>query len=304
MADLHHRHHVERVVQLAVPGPRQPVADQLAAGGLQRGRAGVGGEVVLGREPTDVAAGHRHGYYDGWDDDGLFNYYGEGQIGDQRVVQGNKAILNHKTEGPTLEGFLARGTTVTYLGTFELVDHYWTEAHESGSTTVRQVVVFRLRPLNAIPVDLPHVPVSRADGPRIDTVPVEEQHTERAFVTPDREPYEIERREATLVHRYREHLRRQGHEVGRLRVVPAGESAPLHSDLWDVTGRELVEAKGLVTREQLRSAVGQLLDYGRFVGAKTRTVLVPTRPRADLLAYLAYAGVSAVYPDGDNWARN
>jgi hypothetical protein len=55
--------------------------------------------------------------------------------------------------------------------------------------------------------------------------------------------------------RYREHLRRQGHEVGRLRVVPAGESAPLYSDLWDVTGRELVEAKGLVTREQLRSAV-------------------------------------------------
>jgi len=225
-------------------------------------------------------------------------------LGDQRLVQGNKAILNHKTDGRTLEGFLARGTTVTYLGTFELVDHYWTEAHESGSTTVRQVVVFRLRPLNAVPVDLPHVPVSRAEGPRIDTVPVEEQHTERAFVTPDREPYEMERREATLVHRYREHLRRQGHEVGRLRVVPAGESAPLYSDLWDVTGRELVEAKGLVTREQLRSAVGQLLDYGRFVEAKTRTVLVPTRPRPDLLAYLASAGVSAVYPDGEDWVRS
>jgi len=86
--------------------------------------------------------------------------------------------------------------------------------------------------------------------------------------------------------------------------VPAGESAPLYSDLWDVTGRELVEAKGLVTREQLRSAVGQLLDYGRFVEAKTRTVLVPTRPRPDLLAYLAHAGVSAVYPQGDGWGRN
>jgi hypothetical protein len=124
------------------------------------------------------------------------------------------------------------------------------------------------------------------------------------FVTPDREPYEIERREATLVHQYREHLRRQGHEVGRLRVVPAGESAPLYSDLWDETGLELVEAKGLVTREQLRSAVGQLLDYGRFVAAKTRTVVVPTRPRPDLLAYLAHAGVGAVYPEGDGWARN
>jgi hypothetical protein len=273
-------------------------------GGRQQGGIGPSRKAPVILFFTDPAAGHRHGYYDGWDDDGLFNYYGEGQLGDQRLVQGNKAILNHKTDGRTLEGFLARGTTVTYLGTFELVDHYWTEAHESGSATVRQVVVFRLRPLNAIPVDLPHVPVSRADGPRIDTVPVEEQHTERAFVTPDREPYEMERREATLVHRYREHLRRQGHEVGRLRVVPAGESAPLYSDLWDVTGRELVEAKGLVTREQLRSAVGQLLDYGRFVEAKTRTVLVPTRPRPDLLAYLAHTGVSAVYPDGEDWARS
>ena len=31
------------------------MADDLAAGGLQRGGAGVGGEVVLGREPADVA---------------------------------------------------------------------------------------------------------------------------------------------------------------------------------------------------------------------------------------------------------
>jgi hypothetical protein len=52
---------------------------------------------------------------------------------------------------------------------------------------------------------------------------------------------------------------------------------------WDATGLELVEAKELVTREQFRSAVGQLLDYGRFVEAKTRTVLVLTRPRPDLL---------------------
>lgn len=273
-------------------------------GGRQQGGIGPSTRAPVVLFFTDPHAGHRHGYYDGWDDEGLFNYYGEGQIGDQRLVQGNKAILNHQTDGRTLEGFLAKGPTVTYLGTFELVDFYWTEAHETASTTVRQVVVFRLRPLNDVPVGLPHVPVSRADNPRVDTVPVEEQHTERAFVTPDREAYEIERREATLVHKYREHLRRQGHEVGRLRVVPAGESAPLYSDLWDVTALELVEAKGLVTREQLRSAVGQLLDYGRFVEAKTRTVLVPTRPRPDLLAYLAHAGINAVYPKGEEWGRD
>jgi hypothetical protein len=55
MADLHDRHQVQRVVELAVTGPEQPVADDLAAGGLQRRGAGVGGEVVLAGEPAHVA---------------------------------------------------------------------------------------------------------------------------------------------------------------------------------------------------------------------------------------------------------
>jgi hypothetical protein len=55
VADLHDRGQVQGVVEPAVAGPGQPVADDLAAGGLDRSGAGVGGEVVLGREPSDVA---------------------------------------------------------------------------------------------------------------------------------------------------------------------------------------------------------------------------------------------------------
>jgi hypothetical protein len=122
-------------------------------------------------------------------------------------------------------------------------------------------------------------------------------------VMPDRDTYELERREATLVHRFREHLRRQGHQVSRLRVVPPGESYPLYSDLWDQTARELVEAKGTATRDQLRMAVGQLLDYGRFANAERRSVLLPSRPRRDLLEYLHAVGVDAIYPTGEEWVR-
>jgi hypothetical protein len=134
-------------------------------------------------------------------------------------------------------------------------------------------------------------------------VPVEERHTERAYVTPDRAPYEIERRETDLVHRYRDHLIRQGHEVSRLQVVPPGEAAPLYSDLWDLTTRELIEAKGGVSRNELRSAVGQLLDYGRFADAQTTAVLLPERPRPDLIAFLSAAGVTTIYPDLGVWRR-
>jgi hypothetical protein len=85
--------------------------------------------------------------------------------------------------------------------------------------------------------------------------------------------------------------------------VPPGEGAPLYSVLWDESALELVEAKGNVTRDQMRHAVGQLLDYGRFVGARRRSVLVPTRPRPDLLAYLRSVGIDVIYPDGDGWTR-
>lgn len=272
-------------------------------GGRQQGGIGPSSKVPVVLFFTDPATGHRHGYYDGWDDAGLFNYVGEGQVGDQRLVQGNKAILRHAEDGRSLEGFLAKGSTVTYLGEFRLADHYFTDAHETGSDVIRQVVVFRLEPLTTVPVDLPRAPFTRPATPQVAVVAVEEHNTERSFVTPDREPYEFERREAQLVHRYRQHLLRLGREVSRLRILPSGETAPLYSDLWDTTSRDLIEAKATVSREHLRMAVGQLLDYRRFVDAATLTVLVPSRPRADLLAYLAAAGIQAVYPDGDDWPR-
>lgn len=273
-------------------------------GGRQQGGIGPSTQAPVVLFFTDPVKGHQHGYYDGWDNDGYFHYVGEGQRGDQQLTQGNKAILNHQADGRSLEGFLADGTTVTYLGEFTLVEHYFTDAHETGEPdTLRQVVVFKLRPLANVPVELPSLPISPEPQPRVDRVPVEEQHTERAFVSPDREPFELERREASLVHRYRLHLHRQGHDVDRLRLVPPGESRPLYTDLWDETDKELIEAKGTVTRDTLRLAVGQLLDYRRFAEANTLAVLVPSRPRPDLIRYLHEVGISAVYPDGNDWVR-
>jgi hypothetical protein len=42
---------VQHVVEPPVPGPGEPVPDLLSAGGVQRGGAGPGGEVVAVGEP-------------------------------------------------------------------------------------------------------------------------------------------------------------------------------------------------------------------------------------------------------------
>ena len=130
-------------------------------------------------------------------------------------------------------------------------------------------------------------------------VPVEEQWTERTWVQPDREPYEAERREQKLLLRLKAHLEARGHRTCRLKIVPPGEAKPLFSDLLDRTTHCLIEAKGTVERGALRMAIGQLADYSRFVDGKpVRAVLVPERPRADLLAMLVSQDIAVIWPAG------
>src|SRR4029079_3149054 len=59
-----------------------------------------------------AVGGQAYGYiYDGRsDEDGFFHYTGEGQLGDQRMTQGNRAIRDHQAEGRELHLFEAHGT--------------------------------------------------------------------------------------------------------------------------------------------------------------------------------------------------
>jgi hypothetical protein len=251
---------------------------------------------------TDPASGEQHGYIDSWREDGCFHYTGEGQRGDQQMKSGNKAILQHEMEGRALRLFTGARGTVIYEGEFELAPGrpwYTTDAPETGGGPVRSVIVFRMRPKDIAPKPSRSTLDAVAGRPGTTEVPVEERWSEKAFVNPSREPYEAERREQKLVKDYQAFLERQGHDVCRLKIVPPGEEKPLFSDLYDRTARTLVEAKGTVERGAIRMAIGQLADYSRFVdgGVKERALLVPSKPRADLLNLLTTQAIVAIWPE-------
>ena len=209
---------------------------------------------------SDAARGQRHGYIDSWQDDGCFHYTGEGQRGDQRMTGGNAAVLNHKQQGRSLRVFSGAGGVVRYIDEFEVdnsVPYYMTDAAETGGGAVRSVIVFRLRPMTIYP-QAPANSTHRAITTEVSEVAIEEQHTERMFVQPNRELYEAERREARLVLRFKDFLARQGHKPTRLRVLPEGEAKPLYSDLYVPELGLIVEAKGTVERGSIRMALGQL----------------------------------------------
>lgn len=81
--------------------------------------------------------------------------------------------------------------------------------------------------------------------------------------------------------------------VKRYRIVPPGLPA-IYTDLSDVTANVLYEAKGSADRMSLRLALGQVLDYGRYVADAKLSILLPETPAADLVELLELYDVGCV----------
>lgn len=256
---------------------------------------------------TDPVAGEKHGYYDDWMPDGRFHYSGEGQYGDQRMVSGNASILNHQAEGRALRVFQGARGTITYRGEFTIDQEnpwYEADAPESNDGPLRKVIVFRLVPVDTQP-KAPATKLGRLleDSPNpVDVLPIERNETEKAFVNPNGEQYEAERKESKLVNAFAGYLTSKGHDSCRHRLLPPGESRPLFTDLYCKQLGLLLEGKGSVTRENVRMAIGQLADYGRFVDHATRAILLPSKPRPDLIDLAHSQGCIVIWPEGKGYA--
>ena len=271
---------------------------------------------------TDPRVGETHGYnYDGWvEEDTIFQYTGEGRVGDQLMRMGNQAILNHRLDGRALRVFAANGIVAgtaktkrqLYIGEFRLdsgLSHFVADAPDDNGDP-RSVFVFRLRPLDETFVRAeercPNTAPStstRVEEAEVETW-TEESEVEGSYVTSfERKPIESVtslRREAELVWRYKKYLESQGHEIKSRKIYLAGAVQPLRVDLFDNTTEELCEAKGSTTRVQVRYAVGQILDYGRHVEHRTLSALLPTRPADDLVELLQGVGIACVYESKRN----
>ncbi|MDO5059673.1 MAG: restriction endonuclease [Neisseria sp.] len=100
---------------------------------------------------THPEQGEVHGYYDRWEDNGSTLYYcGEGQNGDQEMIRGNKAILEHKVQGKALRIFVSDTAPgyVRYIGEFQLDDekpYSIKETHSTNNGPKRRTFEFHLK---------------------------------------------------------------------------------------------------------------------------------------------------------------
>jgi hypothetical protein len=127
----------------------------------------------------------------------------------------------------------------------------------------------------------------------------EECVVEESVVTPPPVTRTMVRTEAKLVRRYRKWLDPTGVRLRGL-VVETGDGK-LRADLFDVRCHLLIEAKAGASRENIRYAIGQLLDYQRYVDpSPDLAVLLPSPPTKDLIRrHLVFADRHLVLADSN-----
>ncbi|MFJ3302451.1 hypothetical protein ACIPSA_04895 [Streptomyces sp. NPDC086549] len=209
---------------------------------------------------TAASSGHQHGYFDTWNEDGTFHYTGEGQTGDQRMVRGNKAILEHRETGKRLRLFDGARGTVRYLGEWTLdpeQPYSEDQAPATGGGDLRKVICFHLVPVRAT-ISAPEVEIGQ------DYVAPDESVTPTPATQSAPDP-DLVGRNLSTHRRLQNELAKQAQNRGFTALSP-DVSDPDFDLAWrDTEGRLTVcEVKSLTPANearQLRVGLGQVLDY-------------------------------------------
>lgn len=94
-------------------------------------------------------SGKEHGYHDGWRDDGVFLYSGEGQSGDMTFTRGNAHIRDHQQNGKELHLFEILGEgLVRYID--QMICIGYNILDEDAKGTSRKIIQFELIPLDSV----------------------------------------------------------------------------------------------------------------------------------------------------------
>lgn len=93
--------------------------------------------------------GLEHGYADRLRSDGVFEYFGEGQIGPMTLQRGNAAIANHSINGASLLLFKKTPNGLRFEDEYVYETHHIERAPDRKGD-MRDAIVFELRPVASV----------------------------------------------------------------------------------------------------------------------------------------------------------
>jgi hypothetical protein len=251
--------------------------------------------------------------------EGLIEHVGEGREREQMAVGGNRGMLNAIDQRVPIPVFQAVGPDGSRryapLGFYRVIDSRRRSLRLEGNDYDTNAFIFTLAnasvPLQSAtfvsgtalnseteaPAD-----ILSAFGPTtVVQIPVEDQHKEKITVKSSAENREATRVEGALVQRLKTYVEGRQMTAVRHSICPAGEVNALLTDMFIPERNLLVEAKGNTDRVSFRMALGQLADYRRFLDNPRCAILLPRKPRPDLLQLAERESVAVIWPLADSF---
>ena len=207
---------------------------------------------------------------------------------------------------PTLHYRATLSPNTEYSGTSTYADVQ--KAGSAGNQNAMREVDFTLLPedlqklIQKLDVALAQELITAYPAPRVGRT-TEPKIGERKAIA-DRTAQPMNQPEARLVEQFKDWLVESGCQRPAAIKFPAGGGETwAEADLWIPEKSQLVEAKADATRESVRMAIGQVLDYAHlasllmeteeFPGLKSSrpTILLPMLPSADLLELIQKLGI-------------
>lgn len=261
---------------------------------------------------TDPVKGAKYGYdqFEGLNEDGTYSYTGEGTVGDQQYLRGNRALGESAKNGKIIRLFRTKDVNATYIGAFTTASPPFqlvTIPDVGGNP--RQAFLFHLVPVDARPELLPQR--TEPDGETVDSA------SESAWHAPDASDVEVSagsfmdaetrvalRLEFQLQRDFGNWLTARGTTPKRLRLESGG--AVLEPDMYVRDPGWVVEAKKSPARGYVRTAIGQVLDYAHVArkhGYDVRPLmLLPSRPVDDLVDLSRNLDITIAHRNGSSFA--
>ena len=89
--------------------------------------------------------GEQYGYKDEWDEENIFHYTGEGQLGDMSFIRGNKALRDHIRNGKSIFLFeFDSNSNWKYASELELFDYEFFRTQDKNGH-LRKGIRFRFK---------------------------------------------------------------------------------------------------------------------------------------------------------------
>ena len=249
----------------------------------------------------DVKNSKKFGYdkWEGFQADGSFHYTGQGKIGNQKMIRANSVLVKSNRDGIPIHLIESNNGVCTYKGQYVLDDPPYTveKAPDADGKKDREVFVFKLLPV-VIKGELEIASQLKNNVVGIVKIwnPPAYEAVELSGVVVKKS--RLERIENELQTQFGKYLIANGHQVNSYDFSFSGLQGKLRPDFWIPCLGLIVEAKPSSTREYVRLAIGQVLDYvnlSKCVGLQTKpAILLPNFPSFDLCTLIEDLGITLI----------